>query len=145
MNEAHHDPQSSQSNPAAATEAAEAAERAEVVRANQAEGRLVPEAIQAADIDHRATDAKALAEGGMAARARGVDWVRPTDLLARGSGHAARTAIDFHAHLAEQARTGIRAGASRLGERARRLPPVTAFGRGTAGRPGAERDAVGMS
>lgn len=106
--------------------------------------RVVPEAVQAADI-HRTDDAEALAEGGMAARARGVDWVRPSDLLARGTGRVARSAIDFQAHLAEQARSGLRAGASRLGERARRLPPVTAFGPGPAGRSRAERDAVGMS
>lgn len=143
MNESHNDPHTTRTDPAA--EAAEAAERAEAARAEQAEARLVPEAIQAADTDHRAADSHALAEDGMSARARGVDWVRPSDLLARGSGHAARAAIDFHAHLAEQARTGLRAGASRLGERARRLPPMTAFGRGQAGRPGAERDAVGMS
>ena len=144
MNESHNDPHTPRTN--AANEAAEAADRAEAARAEQAaEARLVPEAIQAADTDHRATDAQVLADGSMAARTRGVDWVRPSDLLARGSGHAARTAIDFHAHLAEQSRTGLRAGASRLGERARRLPPVTAFGRGQAGRSGAERDAVGMS
>ncbi|WP_166998381.1 hypothetical protein [Paramicrobacterium fandaimingii] len=140
MNESHYDAHTPR------TAAVEDSERAEAARAEQtAEGWLVPEAIQAADIDHRTSDAQALAKGGVSARARGVDWVRPSDLLARGSGHAARTAIDFHAHLAEQARTGLRAGASRLGERARRLPPVTAFGRGQVGRSGAERDAVGMS
>src|SRR5699024_314434 len=139
MNESHNDPHAPGTN--AAAEAAEAAERAEAARAEQAaEARLVPEAIQAADTDHRA----ALVEDGISARARGVDWVRPSDLLARGSGHAARAAIDFHAHLAEQARTGLRAGASRLGERARRLPPVTAFGRGQAGWSGAESDEAGM-
>ncbi|MGP5054431.1 hypothetical protein ACTXJ3_04870 [Brachybacterium paraconglomeratum] len=144
MNESHNDPHTPRTN--AAAEAAEAAERAEAAHAEQAaEARLVPEAIQAADTDHRAVDAEALVGDGMKARARGVDWVRPSDLLVRGSGHAARAAIDFHAHLAEEARTGLRAGAARLGERARRLPPVTAFGRGQAERSGAERDAVGMS
>ena len=137
MNESHHDPHTTRTN--AAAEAAEAA-RAEPA----AEARLVPEAIQAADIDHHTADT-VLTGDGMAARARCVDWVRPSDLLARGTGRVARSAIDFQAHLAEQARTGIRAGASRLGERARWLPPVTAFGRGPAGRSGAERDAVGMS
>lgn len=136
MNESHHDPHTPRTNTAA--------DAADAARADQAEGRLVPEAIQAADIDHPTTDT-ALSGDGMAARARGVEWVRPSDLLARGTGRGARAAIDFHAHLAEQTRTGLRAGVSRLGERARRLPPVTAFGRGTAGRSGAERDAVGMS
>lgn len=140
MNESNNDPHSTRPNAVA-----EASERAEATRAEQAaEARLVPEAIQAADIDHRAADT-ALAGDGMSTRARGVDWVRPSDLLARGSGHAARTAIDFHAHLAERTRSGLRAGASRFGERTRRLPAVTAFGRGQVGRSGAERDAVGMS
>lgn len=71
----------------------------------------------------------------------GVEWVRPTDLMAARSGRVAGRGIDFQAELARRARrvpgqayratrTGARSGARFVSERARKLPPVTAFGRG---------------
>ena len=65
-------------------------------------------------------------------RGRGVEWVRPTDLIARQSAHAAGRGLDFQAELARRTRTPIGAGVRRLGDRARRLPPISAFGRSTA-------------
>ena len=65
-------------------------------------------------------------------RGRGVEWVRPTDLIARHSAHAAGRGLDFQAELARRTRTPIGAGVRRLGDRARRLPPISAFGRSTA-------------
>ena len=58
----------------------------------------------------------------------GVEWVRPTDLIARHSAHAAGRGLDFQAELARRTRTPIGAGVRRLGDRARRLPPISAFG-----------------
>lgn len=79
-------------------------------------------------------------------RRSGVEWVRPSDLLAARLGRVAGQGIDFQAELARRARlvpghayrgTRIvaRSGVRVVSERARRLPPVTAFGRGG----GAER------
>ena len=65
-------------------------------------------------------------------RGRGVEWVRPTDLIARHSAHAAGRGLDFQAELARRTRTPIGAGVRRLGDRARRLPPISAFGRSHA-------------
>jgi len=71
----------------------------------------------------------------------GVEWVRPTDLMASRSARMAGRGIDFQAELARRARRvpgqayratrdGARSGARFVSERARKLPPVTAFGRG---------------
>jgi hypothetical protein len=49
---------------------------------------MAPEAIQAADIDRE----KQPAEGvDVEKPTRGVDWVRPSDLLSRGSGYVSST------------------------------------------------------
>jgi|SRR5690606_24275836 len=71
----------------------------------------------------------------------GVEWVRPTDLMVLRSARMAGRGIDFQAELARRARRmpgqtfratriGARSGARFVSERARKLPPVTAFGRG---------------
>lgn len=77
-----------------------------------------------------------------AVRSRGVDWVRPTDLLARGAGALSGRGID----AASRVNRGIRApiGGRRADARARRLPPLSAFGRGTVAGPGQRRAGVGM-
>lgn len=100
-----------------------------------------PEAVQAADVDRKNP---ITAGADPKRRARGVDWVRSSDLLARGSGVASRLAIDFEAHLAQKAHDPLARGAERLGERVRELPPLSAFGRGTS-HEGAGRGPVGMS
>lgn len=71
----------------------------------------------------------------------GVEWVRPSELLAARSARVAGRGIDFQAELARRTRRapghvvrgtrrGVRAGARFVSERARRLPPVSDFGRG---------------
>jgi hypothetical protein len=78
-------------------------------------------------------------------KARGVDWVRPSDLMVSRSGRLAGRGIDFQAELSRRTRHGIvRAGRATghgvmkagrgMSERARRLPPASAFGRGSGER-----------
>lgn len=76
---------------------------------------------------------------------RGVEWLRPTDLIAHQTSRLAGRGIDFHAELARRARAPIATGARRIGDRARRLPPVNAFGRRGTARQGPARSGVGMS
>lgn len=75
----------------------------------------------------------------------GVEWVRPTELMLSRSGRVAGQGIDLQAELARRSRrvpgqayratrTGVRSGARFVSERARRLPPVSAFGRGSGER-----------
>lgn len=70
-----------------------------------------------------------------------VEWVRPSELLASRSARIAGRGIDFEAELARRTRQapgqvvrltgrGVRAGGRFVSERARRLPPVSDFGRG---------------
>ncbi len=69
-------------------------------------------------------------------RGRGVDWVRPSDLFARGGGALSRRGIDVTAAGNRRLRAPIDKGARWAAERARRLPPLSAFGR----RGGTDRD-----
>ena len=110
-------------------------ERPELVEATS-----TPEAVRAAQV---ARDDKqhALVRG----RGRGVEWVRPTDLIARHSAHAAGRGLDFQAELARRTRTPLGAGVRRLGDRARRLPPISAFGRSSAPASQVSRSGVSMS
>lgn len=75
----------------------------------------------------------------------GVEWVRPSELMASRSARLAGRGIDFQAELARRARrvpghayrgarSGVRIGARFVSERTRKLPPVTAFGRGSGER-----------
>lgn len=70
----------------------------------------------------------------------GVEWVRPSELIASRSGRIAGRGIDFEAELARRTRRapgqviraghrGVRAGTRFVSERARLLPPVSDFGR----------------
>lgn len=91
---------------------------------------MAPEAIQAADVDRE----KQSAEGvDVEKPMRGVDWVRASDLLSRGSGSLSRRGIDLDAKLARGTRHGIAVSAKYVGRQiaagARRLPPLSAFGR----------------
>ncbi|NCD16030.1 MAG: hypothetical protein EOL91_01720 [Actinobacteria bacterium] len=94
-------------------------------RPEPVEATTVPEAVRAAQVA-REDKQHAIVRG------RGVEWVRPTDLIARHSAHAAGRGLDFQAELARRTRTPIGAGVRRLGDRARRLPPISAFGHSTA-------------
>jgi len=86
--------------------------------------------------DPSVTNAKA----GAGRRRSGVEWVRPTDLLAARTGRVAGQGIDFYAELTRRTRqapgqayrgvrTVARSSARVVSERSRRLPPVTAFAR----------------
>lgn len=75
---------------------------------------------------------------------RGVEWVRPTDLVARSGSRVAGAGIDFQADMARRSRHAVATCTRGLAERARRLPPVAAFGRGHTDHS-MSRDAVGMT
>lgn len=75
---------------------------------------------------------------------RGVEWVRPTDLVERSGSRLAGAGIDFQADIARRSRHTVATSTRGLAERARRLPPVAAFGRGHTDHP-MSRDAVGMT
>ncbi|WP_447947457.1 hypothetical protein [Microbacterium lacticum] len=77
-------------------------------------------------------------------RGRGVDWVRPSDLFARGGGALSRRGIDLTAAGNRQLRAPIDKGARWVSERARRLPPLSAFGRRGGTDRGQARSGVGM-
>ena len=107
-------------------------------RPEPVEPASTPEAVQAAQV---ARDDKQHA----LVRGHGVEWVRPTDLIARHSAHAAGRGLDFQAELARRTRTPIGAGVRRLGDRARRLPPIAAFGRSSTPASQTSRSGVSMS
>src|SRR5690606_26943736 len=62
-----------------------------------------PEAVRAARVAPRSHADKATAADA-ARRVRGVEWVRPTDLLARQSAAVAGRGIDFEVELARRTR-----------------------------------------
>ena len=102
---------------------------AEQVETPPAEKAETPEAVQAAKIAGlRGNSRERLAHEGPHP-ARGVEWVRPTDLLARHGAALAGRGIDFEVELARRTRTATNTGVRGLGDRARRLPPLSAFGR----------------
>ena len=103
-----------------------------------------PDAVRAARASHR-RGTEWQTPAAEARRARGVEWVRPTDLIARHGAALAGRGIDFEVELARRTRTPIATGAQHLGERARRLPPLSAFGRGSTGHAAPSRPGVGMS
>lgn len=107
-------------------------------RPEPVEATGTPEAVRAAQV---ARDDKQDA----LVRGRGVEWVRPTDLMVLHSAHAAGRGLDFQAELARRTRTTIGAGVRRLGDRARRLPPISAFERSTAPASQMSRSGVSMS
>jgi|TARA_Y100000817_G_scaffold282113_2_gene247172 hypothetical protein len=107
-------------------------------RPEPVEATSTPEAVRATQV---ARDDKQHA----LVRGRGVEWVRPTDLIARHSAHAAGRGLDFQAELARRTRNPIGAGVRRLGDRARRLPPISAFGRSTTPASQMSRSGVSMS
>lgn len=90
------------------------------------ERAAAPSAVQAAQSRRRLS----ALDDAAGYRARGVDWVRASDLLARGSGNLSHRAIDFNAYLAARSREAIGTSARRVAQRARNLPPASAFGHG---------------
>ena len=77
-------------------------------------------------------------------RGRGVEWVRPTDLLVRSSGTLAGRGIEFNSEQGHRFRSSLVTGARSVSERARRLPPLSAFGRRGQHVEGPARSGVGM-
>lgn len=73
-----------------------------------------------------------------------MDWVRPTDLMARHSAALAGRGIDFELKLARRTRAPIKSGARHLSQRARRLPDVSEFGRGSRPQSWVTRSGIGL-
>lgn len=102
-----------------------------------------PDAIEASHTSRRVDPAVDPALSRERRVGRGVEWVRPTDLMARTGSRVAGAGIDFQADMARRSRHAATTSARALAVRARRLPPVSAFGRGHADRA-TTRDAVGI-
>ena len=77
-------------------------------------------------------------------RGRGVEWVRPTDLIVRSSGTLAGRGIEFNSEHGRRFRSSLATGARSVSERAKRLPPLSAFGRRGQHVEGPARSGVGM-
>ena len=105
-----------------------------------AESTGTPDAVGAAHI--RRDDQEHTPAGR---RARGGEWVRPTDLIARHGATLSGRGIDFEAELARRARAPIANRLQDLTDRARRLPPLSAFGRSGNASSGPVRAGVGMN
>ena len=103
------------------------------------ETEAVPDAVKQAEASRRAAK-----ERLGAVRGRGVEWVRASDLITRGSSVAARAGIRFNKAAATQARRGVATVGRAISKRARQLPPPWAFGRRNAPADGPVRPAVGM-
>lgn len=101
---------------------------------------VTPEAVRAARLARHGNDVSL-----PVTRARGVEWVRPTDLMVRHAATLSGRGIDFQAELARRTRAPIATGMGRLGKGARRLPPLSAFGRSGVTGSGPVRSGVGMS
>lgn len=105
------------------------------------------EATEAAGTPDAVKDAesrKATKEKLARVRGRGVDWVRPTDLIAQGGGALSRRGIDRTAEMNRHVRAPIEKGARWVAERAERLPPLSAFDRRGGAEQGPRRSGVGM-
>lgn len=126
---------------------------------DRSEVRQVLEAVAAADLSRRkdtTVETPAIDEIADAAeaaeveqkleehRARGIEWVRPTDLIARNTASLAGRGVDLEVEMSRKAREPLVAGLRNLGDRARRLSPLSAFGHG-ARHHAPTRAAVGKS
>lgn len=122
--------------------------------AEHVERTETPEAVQVAKVVSRPGSATSQA-GASARRARGVEWVQPTDLIARYGAAVAGRGIDFEVELARRSRRlpdrAVRAGSrgvsavqTAASERARRLPSVSEFGRMGGSRSWVTRSGIGL-
>lgn len=103
-----------------------------------------PDAIEASSTDRHHDPTVDPAFSSHQRVGRGVDWVRPTDLMARSGSRVAGAGIDFQADMARRSRHAAATSARTVAARTRRLPPVSAFGRGHSTQP-MTRDSVGMT
>jgi hypothetical protein len=108
------------------------------VAVEEAESVTVPDAVKT-DASRREVEEKV-----GSARARGVEWVRASDLLSRGTGRMAWTGIRLHQAAGTRTRRGLTTSAKAVSRRVRELPPVSAFGRRAASVSAATRSGVGM-
>lgn len=99
----------------------------------------VPEAVEAASVQGHSRSAGI---DPAFYRGRGIEWVRPTDLMMRGGSRVAGAGINFQTELHRRAYQATATSARGIAERARHLPPLSAFGHGSS-RRGAERGAIG--
>jgi hypothetical protein len=106
--------------------------------AEDAEAAGTPDAIK------KAASRRAAKEKLARVRGRGVDWVRPTALFAHGGGALSRRGIDVTAAGNRRLRVPIDKSAQWVSERARRLPPLSAFGHRGGTDRGQARSGVGM-
>lgn len=106
--------------------------------AETTEAAGTPDAVKDAESRKAAKDKLARVRG------RGVDWVRPTDLIAQGGGRLSRRGIDRTADMNRHVRAPIEKGARWVAERAKRLPPLSAFGHRGGTEQGPRRSGVGM-
>ncbi|NHN54355.1 hypothetical protein G9U51_00965 [Calidifontibacter sp. DB0510] len=118
---------------------------AEQVETPPAEKTETPEAVRAARIAGLRGNSRERLAHDAGLRARGVEWVRPTDLLARQGAALAGRGIDFEVELARRTRTrtATNTGVRGFGDRARRLPPLSAFGRSRTTQSVPSRSPVG--
>jgi len=107
-------------------------------RAEATDAAGTPDAVK--DAESR----KAAKERLARVRGRGVDWMRPTDLIAQGGGALSRRGIDHTAEMDRHVRAPIEKGARWVAERAKRLPPLSAFGHRGGTEQGPRRSGVGM-
>ena len=106
--------------------------------AEDAEATGTPDAIK------EAASRRAAKEKLARVRGRGVDWVRPTELFAHGGGALSRRGIDVTAAGSRRLRVPIDKSAQWVSERARRLPPLSAFGHRGGTDRGQARSGVGL-
>ena len=109
-----------------------------VTAAAEEAGSTVPDAVKQAETTRRALERRL-----ESARARGVEWVRASDLLSRGTGRMAWRGIRFHQTAGTRTRRGLASGMRAVSERVRQLPPASAFGRRSTQSMAASRSGVG--
>lgn len=114
-------------------------ESVESAKPDVPETEVVPDAIKQAEASKRAER-----ERLGVVRGRGVEWVRASDLITRGSSVAAGAGIGINKEAAIQTRRGVATVGRAISKRARQLPPPWAFGQRNASADGPTRPAAGM-
>ncbi|MCM1011789.1 hypothetical protein [Brevibacterium sp. XM4083] len=114
----------------------------ETARIAEGHGTGTPEAIEH---EKTATRRASLLQRLKAPQGRGVDWVRPTDLVARSSAAMAGRGIALQEHLARKVDRGLATAGKTAGAyAAKKLPSLKSFGRGFTREP-ATRSALGRN
>ncbi|QDZ14195.1 hypothetical protein [Humibacter ginsenosidimutans] len=74
-----------------------------------------------------------------------MEWVRPSELVARHTAFLAGRGIDLHTELHRRTLTATTTGVRKVGSAMRRLPPLSAFGRSRPAPSGPTRSSAGLS